>query len=84
MSQDSLMEMFDDLRQVLPTGVKAGEYKAWMESIAQVITFFPPGIRRMAAIMLVANDICKARGKSLDLCFKAVLWEVEQRKEVVG
>ena len=80
MSSDVLTLMFDELRAAQPT--EEGLFLGWLESISQVIAAYPTDIRRGAAAILVANDICVRTGVPLDVCVQAVFREVDRAMEV--
>lgn len=80
MSSDVLTLMFDALRDAQQTDEHL--FMEWLESISQVIAAYPTEIRRGAAAILVANDICVRTGVPLDVCVQAVFREVDRAKGV--
>lgn len=77
---DVLTVLFDELRAAQPTDEAL--FMQWLESISQVILTYPTELRRMAATILVANDICVATGVPLDLCCSLVARTVDECKAV--
>ena len=79
MNHDVLTEMLTELREALPT---EAQWPTWLEAVSQVIAAYPTDLRRGAATILVANDICVRTGVPLDVCVQAVLKEVAQARGV--
>ena len=77
---DVMTMTFDKLRAAQP--VEEGLLMEWLHSIAQVIASHPTALRRMAAAILVADDICKRTGVPLDVCVQSVFREVDRAKGV--
>lgn len=60
MSQDCLVIMFDKLRAQRPEIYLGDEWDAWLVGIGDCISALPTPRQRMAATLLVANDLILA------------------------